>query len=116
MLVELAVLKEKLLNQEQSNRQNELLREIQSLRETNNNMNQNNNVNNLDKMMQYMLMQQMLKTMNAPDPMLKEMLKEFNLNNKQTLTKELKILRVVIIYKLKSLIAKQMQFLILMEI
>ncbi|KAF0850164.1 2-oxo acid dehydrogenase subunit E2 [Spiroplasma poulsonii] len=85
MLVELAVLKEKLLNQEQSNRQNELLREIQSLRETNNNMNQNNNVNNLDKMMQYMLMQQMLKTMNAPDPMLKEMLKEFNLNNKQTL-------------------------------
>lgn len=85
MLVELAVLKEKLLNQEQNNRQNELLREIQNLRETNNNMSQNNNANNLDKMMQYMLMQQMLKTMNAPDPMLKEMLKEFNLNNKQTL-------------------------------
>ncbi|WHQ37034.1 2-oxo acid dehydrogenase subunit E2 [Spiroplasma sp. SV19] len=82
MLVELAVLKEKLSNQEQNNRQNELLREIQSLRETNNNMN-HNNANNLDKMMQYMLIQQMLKTMNEPDPMVKEMLKELNLNNKQ---------------------------------
>ncbi|WP_424526669.1 2-oxo acid dehydrogenase subunit E2 [Spiroplasma endosymbiont of Glossina fuscipes fuscipes] len=85
MLVELAVLKEKLSNQEQNNRQNELLREIQGLREANNNMNQNNNTNNLDKMMQYMLVQQMLKIMNEPDPMVKEMLKEFNLNNKQIL-------------------------------
>ncbi|WP_425380139.1 2-oxo acid dehydrogenase subunit E2 [Spiroplasma endosymbiont of Stenodema calcarata] len=87
VMVELAVLKEKISNQEQNNRQNELLHEIKSLREANHN-NNNNNSNNLDKMMQYMLMQQMLKTMNASDPISKEMLKEFNFNNKQSFNQE----------------------------
>ncbi|WP_338955473.1 2-oxo acid dehydrogenase subunit E2 [Spiroplasma endosymbiont of Polydrusus cervinus] len=88
VMIELAILKERLANQEQNNRQNELLREIQSLRQVNNSNNNNSdnaNGTNFDKMMQYMLMQQMLKTMNEPDLMLKEMLKEFRINNKQNI-------------------------------
>ncbi|UZQ29421.1 MAG: 2-oxo acid dehydrogenase subunit E2 [Spiroplasma phoeniceum] len=80
VMIELAILKERLANQEQNNRQNELLREIQILRQVNNN---NTNGTNIEKIMQYMLMQQMLKTMNESDPVLKEMLKEFKFNNKQ---------------------------------
>ncbi len=80
IMIELAILKDRLANQEQNNRQNELLREIQSLRQVNNN---NTDGTNIEKMMQYMLMQQMLKTMNESDPVLKEMLKEFKFNNKQ---------------------------------
>ncbi|ALA98460.1 hypothetical protein SKUN_001603 [Spiroplasma kunkelii CR2-3x] len=84
VMIELAILKERLSNQEQNNRQNELLREIQSLRKVNNNNNNNNtDGTNIEKMMQYMLMQQMLKTMNESVPVLKDMLKEFKFNNKQ---------------------------------
>lgn len=82
VMIELTILKERLANQEQNNRQNELLREIQSLRQVNNN-NNNTDGTSIEKMMQYMLMQQMLKTMNESDPVLKEMLKEFKFNNKQ---------------------------------
>ncbi|WP_374696041.1 2-oxo acid dehydrogenase subunit E2 [Spiroplasma endosymbiont of Polydrusus formosus] len=92
VMIELAILKERLANQEQNNKQNELLREIKSLRQINNsNKNSNNSDNyngtNFDKMMQYMLMQQMLKTINEPDPILKEMLKEFKINNRQNIKK-----------------------------
>ncbi len=82
VMIELVILKERLANQEQNNRQNELLREIQSLRQVNNN---NTDGTNIEKMMQYMLIQQMLKTINESDPVLKEMLKEFKFNNKQGL-------------------------------
>ncbi|AHF57229.1 2-oxo acid dehydrogenase subunit E2 [Spiroplasma eriocheiris] len=86
VLVELAILKEKLAQQEQQNKHHELLQEIKTLKENNlrNNVN-NNDHNNFDKMMQYMLMQQMIKSMNQPpDPFLTQLLRESMSNQQAT--------------------------------
>ena len=86
VLVELAILKEKLAQQEQQNKHQELLQEIKTLKENNlrNNVN-NNDHNNFDKMMQYMLMQQIIKSMNqTPNPFLAQLLQESMPNQQPT--------------------------------
>ncbi|AGM25686.1 hypothetical protein SSYRP_v1c00900 [Spiroplasma syrphidicola EA-1] len=90
ILAELAVLKEKLAQQEQNNRQNELLNEIRHLKENN----QNNNSNNtFDKLMQYMMLQQMFKSApnSGTDPVLADLLKESFLGNKTNNNQDLQI-------------------------
>ncbi|AGM24655.1 2-oxo acid dehydrogenase subunit E2 [Spiroplasma chrysopicola] len=89
ILAELAVLKEKLAQQEQNNRQNELLNEIRHLKENN----QNNSNNTFDKLMQYMMLQQMFKTTpnSSADPILTDLLKESFLGNKTNNSQDLQI-------------------------